>query len=150
MKIIKLNKITASLFVLLSIFTYSQKVNLIILQNDEIITTPTALEFNNKASTDGYTFSYSPGKEIDTKVSPVFKEDMILKFTSYGNKKYSNKWYDYNIPIGKGMLENTSFLIIKIYTLDTRKLQKKYCRAKDYVVDFHKSALYIQTAHACK
>ncbi|MDW9381778.1 hypothetical protein [Chryseobacterium sp. JV558] len=153
MKMVKLNlnKIIILLSSFVSVIAYSQKVNLIIFINNEIITSPIGLEFYNKTSSDKYEFTYSPGKEIDI-VSDIFKENMILRFDAYGNKEDPIKRYSYIIPLKMDLFKDTSFLIIKIYNLDKKKYRKKYCRSEEpYVVDFHKSGLYIDTVSAkCK
>ncbi|GAB0157664.1 hypothetical protein CHRYSEOSP005_29440 [Chryseobacterium sp. Alg-005] len=152
MKTVKLNlnKIIVLLIFFVSSTIYSQKVNLIILINNEIITSPISLEFYNKTLANKYEYSYSPGKEIDINISDIFKEDMILRFNAYGDKEYPTKRYSYNILLQTGLFQDTSFLIIKIYNLDKKEYKKKYCKSKDtYVVDFHKSGLHIDTG-ICK
>ncbi|CAH0220643.1 hypothetical protein [Chryseobacterium sp. Bi04] len=152
MKMVKsnLNKIINLLVFFVSVTIYSQKVNLIIFINDEIITSPVGLEFYNKNFTNKYKYTYSPGKEIDINTNDIFKENMILQFNAYGNKENPTKLYSYNISLESGLFKDTSFLIIKIYNLDQKEYKKKYCRSKElYIVDFHKSGLHIDTG-ICK
>ncbi|AZA83217.1 hypothetical protein C1637_24230 [Chryseobacterium lactis] len=152
MKMVKsnLNKTISLLVFFVSITIYSQKVNLIIFINDEIITSPLGLEFHNNTSTNTYKYTYSPGKEVDTDISDIFKENMILQFNAYGDKENLTKRYSYNIPLEAGLFNDTSFLIIKIYNLDKKEYRKKYCKSKElYIVDFHKSGLHINTG-ICK
>lgn len=141
-----LNKIIVLLIFFVSVTIYSQKVNLIIFINDEIIISPVGLEFYNKTSQNKYEYTYSPGKEIDINTSNVFKENMILQFNAYGDKEYPTKRYPYSIPLEAGLFKDTSFLIIKIYNLDKKEYRKKYCKSKElYIVDFNKSGLHINT-----
>lgn len=152
MKMVKsnLNKIISLLVFFISVTIYSQKVNLIIFINDEIITSPVGLEFYNKTSTNTYKYTYSPGKEVDTNISNIFKENMILQFNAYGDNENPVKRYSYSIPLEAGLFKDTSFLVIKIYNLDKKEYRKKYCKSKElYIVDFQKSGLHIN-AGICK
>lgn len=145
-----LNKIISLLTFFVSVTIYCQKVNLIIFINDEIITSHVGLEFYNKTSANIYKYTYSPGKEVDTNISNIFKENMVLQFNAYGDKENPAKRYGYNIPLEAGLFKDTSFLIIKIYNLDKKEYRKKYCKSKEpYIVDFHKSGLHINTG-ICK
>ena len=149
MKMVKLNLSLLLLF--LSTIIYSQNnVNLIIFINDEIITTPLELDFYNQSLEKQNTISYSPGKELNVTNDDVFSENLILEFNAYADKENPSKRYSYHIPLEAGLFKNTSFLIIKIYNLDKKKYRKRYCRSKEsYVVDFHKSGLYIDVGR-CK
>lgn len=152
MKIVKssLNKIIVLLIFFISFTVYSQKINFIIFINDEIVTSPVRLEFYNKTYSNKYEFIYSPGKEIDIDGSDILKEDMVLKFDAYGDKKNPAKRYNYDIPLEAGLFNDTVFLIIKIYNLDKKEYRKRYCRSKEsYIVNFQKSGLHIDTG-TCK
>jgi hypothetical protein len=148
---LNLNKIIVLLSCFMSVIAYSQKVNLIIFINNEIITSSIGLEFHSKTSADKYEYTYSPGKEVDI-TNDIFKENIVLQFDAYGDKEDPTKRYSYSIPLGIDLFKDTSFLIIKIYNLDKKEYRKKYCRSKEpYVVDFHKSGLYIDAVSAkCK
>ncbi|WP_080779085.1 hypothetical protein [Chryseobacterium phocaeense] len=152
MKMVKssLNKIVFLLIFFISFMAYSQKINLIIFINDEIITSSLGLEFYNKTSTDKYDFIYSPGKEIDISANDILTKDMVLKFDAYGDRESIAKRYNYSIPLEVDLFKDTLFLIIKIYNLDKKEYKKRYCQSKEsYVVDFHKSGLHIDTSR-CK
>lgn len=154
MKIVKfkssLNKIIVVLIFFISFTVYSQKINLIIFINDEIVTSPIRLEFYNKPFSNKYQLIYSPGKEIDINANDILKEDMVLKFDAYGDKENPAKCYNYNIPLEAGLFKDTVFLIIKIYNLDKKEYRKRYCRSKEsYIVNFHKSGLHIDIT-TCK
>ncbi|WP_347217754.1 hypothetical protein [Chryseobacterium sp.] len=144
---LNLNLILIFLTVFMSSLLYSQNnINLIIFINDEIITSPLELNFSNQLSKKEYKVIYSPGKEIDYANNDIFKENLILQFNAYGDKEDPAKRYSYSIPLEAGLFKDTSFLIIKIYNLDKKEYRKKYCKSKEpYVVDFHKSGLYIDT-----
>lgn len=145
-----LNKIIVLLIFFISFTVYSQRINLIIFINDEIITSPIGLEFYNKTSADKYDFTYSPGREIDIDADDILKGDMMLKFDAYGDKENPTKRYSYNIALEASLFKDTVFLIIKVYNLDKKEYRKRYCRSKEsYVVDFHKSGLHIDTGR-CK
>jgi len=152
MKMVKsnLNKKIFLLIFFISFIAYSQKVNLIIFINDEIVTSPIGLEFYSKTSANKYECTYSPGKEIDINANNIFKENMMLQFDAYGDKEALTKRYSYNIPLEAGLFKDTSFLIINIYNLDKKEYRKRYCRSKEpYIVDFHKNGLHIDNGR-CK
>ncbi|MFZ4929904.1 hypothetical protein [Chryseobacterium sp. Mn2064] len=147
---LNLDRILFLLLLFVSTTIYSQKVNLIIFINDEIMTSSIGLEFHNKTSAGKYEYIYSPGREIDISTNDVFKENMILQFDAYSDKKDPTKLYNYKMLLKKELFHDTSFLIIRIYNLDVKKYKKIFCRSKEsYVVDFHKSSLYINTSR-CK
>jgi uncharacterized protein YqhQ len=142
---LSLSKIMLLLLLFVSIIIYSQKrVNLIIFIDDKIITNSLGLKFNSKTSENEYKITYYPGIEIDLINSNIFKEDMMLQFDYSGFDHKVIKTYNYNISLDKGLFDNTYFLIINIYNLDKKKYKRRYCKIKEaYVVDFHKSGLYI-------
>lgn len=136
MKMVKLN---LSIFLLfLSTILYSQNnVNLIIIINDEIITSPLKLNFRSQSLKKEYKIVYHPGKELDVANNDIFKENMILEFDAYGDKKHLTKRYNYNISLQDGLFNDTSFLIIKIYNIDNKKYKKRNCKTNDsYIVGF--------------
>jgi len=140
------------LFTIPSFFLYGQNnINLIIFINDEIITSPLGLTFNQKISNEEYKVSYYPGKEIEIVNNNVFKKDNVLKFSYQGfDDSRAIKTYNYNIPLTKGLFYDTDYLIIKIYNLDIKKYKRRFCKSKDtYVVEF-KNRVYYQDIVQCK
>ena len=135
----------------MSTFLYSQNnVSLIITINDKIITSPLGLSFRSQSSKKEFKITYSPGKEIDIINKDIFKENTILEFDAYGDKKNLTKLYSYKINIEAGLFNDTSFLIIKIYNMNTKQYKKRRCKPKDsYIVGFE-NGRYHQDIFQCK
>lgn len=148
----KMVKLSLSFFLFfLSTIIYSQNnVSLIITINDKIITSPLGLSFHNQSSTKEFKTTYSPGREINVINNDIFKENTILEFDAYGDKKNLTKLYNYKINIEAGLFNDTSFLVLKIYNADSKQYKKRRCKPNDsYIVGFE-NGRYHQDIFQCK
>lgn len=152
----KINSILNTLFfsLLLSNSVFSQEiyndVNIILIIDNELVTQNVELNFNN-TDKENFQFLYGIGKSLKLPNSYLgSSEKTELTFSFLGKFKGKSKKYNYNIDFKKGWVNNTDFLILRIYNLDKRKYSKVFCNKEDnYVVEVQNS-VYNNSEIICK
>lgn len=149
-----INKIIFSLVLLTTSFTktFSQQDfyegNITLIIDDQLITIPIELIFSNE--TDTLSFDYHLGNKLRIEDS-FFKNDNVNISFNYigGSNDYFTK-YKYNFKFLKGWLDNTNYLIIRIYNLNKKNYKKAFCKEEsEYVVEVQ-NQVYSQNLITCK
>lgn len=97
-----------------------------------------------------YTFQYSLGKTLSLNDNLFNKENVILNFKYDDISNNSIKNYKYDILFKSGWINNTNYLIIRIYNLDKKEFKKAFCNEhKDYAVEVQ-NQVYIESNVLCK
>ena len=149
-----INKIIFSLVVLTTCFTktFSQQGfyegNITLIIDDQLITAPIEFVFFNE--TDTLSFNYHLGNKLRIEDS-LFKNDNVnLSFKYNGNLNDDFTKYKYNFKFLRGWLNNTNYLIIRIYNLNKKNYKKVFCKEEsEYVVEVQ-NQVYSQNLITCK
>ena len=137
--------------VLFCSFGYSQSksCNLVLIIDNQIITQNVEMIFSSNNSIE-YTFQYSLGKTLSLNDNLFNKENVILNFKYDDISNNSIKNYKYDILFKSGWINNTNYLIIRIYNLDKKEFKKAFCNEhKDYAVEVQ-NQVYIESNVLCK
>ncbi len=126
-----------------------QGVNVVLIIDDKLITDNIVFSFGKSESED-FKYTYNVGKPLHIPKSFLENSPLNLNFNYLGELKGSQKKYSYDINFKKGWVDNTNFLIIRIYNLDKKKYFKAFCKRKErYVVEVQNS-VYRQREPMCK
>ena len=137
--------------VLFCSFGYSQSksCNLVLIIDNQIITQNVEMIFSSNNSIE-YTFQYSLGKTLSLNDNLFNKENVILNFKYDDISNNSIKNYKYDILFKSRWINNTNYLIIRIYNLDKKEFKKAFCNEhKDYAVEVQ-NQVYIESNVLCK
>lgn len=139
------------LMVLLAFHSYSQDLyecNIILIVDNKLITSNISFNFTDGEKT-LFTHPYHLGKELSVD-KQLFKENVYLNFNYLGNHKGNSKLYEYNIKFLPGWINNTNYLIIKIYNLDKKMFKKTFCNeTEEYAIEIQ-NQVYTQNNILCK
>ncbi|MDL2142512.1 hypothetical protein QQY79_08265 [Flavobacterium tructae] len=147
----KFTKIIIFIAFFLNYLSYAQSksCNLILIIDNKIVTQNLEMIFHSENLTD-YKFQYSLGKELNLNNDLLKNENVTLNFNYDGLYKDFVKTYKYNIDLKSGWINNTSYLIIRIYNLDKKQFKKAFCKElKDYAVEVQNQS-YIESNIVCK
>lgn len=130
---------------------YSQDLyecNIILIVDNKLITSNIGFKFTDGEKT-LFTHSYHLGNNLSLD-KKLFKNDVYLNFNYLGNHKGNSKLYEYNLKFSQGWINNTDYLIIRIYNLDKKSFKKAFCNeAKEYAVEVQ-NQVYSQENILCK
>jgi hypothetical protein len=150
MKYLKKSTLT-SIFLFFHLICHSQshasKVILII--DNKIITQRIDMNFYSNNSI-VFNYVYEIGKELVIN-KEIFNDNNIhLQFNYQDNSKKSIKNYKYNFEFTSGWLENTNYIIVRIYNLDKKEFKRAFCHeSKEYAIEIQ-NQVYYQAAILCK
>lgn len=130
---------------------YSQdlyKCNVVLIVDNKLITSNIKFKFTDGEKT-LFTHSYHLGNQLSVD-KQIFKEDVYLSFNYLGNYKGSGKLYEYNIKFLPGWINNTNYLIIRIYNLDKKMFKRAFCNEiKEYAIEIQ-NQVYLRDNILCK
>lgn len=130
-------------------YAQSKSCNLILIIDNKIVTQNLEMIFHSDNLID-HKFQYSLGKELSLNNDLLKNENVILNFNYDGLYKDFVKTYKYNINFKSGWINNTSYLIIRIYNLDKKPFKKAFCKElQDYAIEIQNQS-YIESNILCK
>jgi hypothetical protein len=130
-------------------YAQSKNCNLVLIIDNRIITQNIEMIFSSKDSIED-TFQYCLGKELILNDDLFKKGNVVLNFKYNDFYNNSIKNYTYNILFKRGWIDNTNYLIIRIYNLDKKEFKKAFCKEKgDYAVEVQ-NQVYIESNVLCK
>lgn len=134
-----------------NIYSQINDSNFILMIDDNIVTDNIHLEFTGvDDSTINYKYNYRLGKELNLPENILNLSKISLRFNYSTISKNENVDYVYNFEFKKGWLDNSSFLILKIYNLDKKKFKKAFCNRDDkYLIEIHNS-VYKESIPRCR
>lgn len=123
-------------------------VNLVLIIDNELITDRLRFSFESETN-ENIKFVYSLGKELLLPTA-LLNSKLSLKFEYIGKLNNEFKDYNYKIDFSPGWLDNSQFLILRIYNLDKKEFRKAFCGEKgDYVIEVQNS-VYTMQVPICK
>ena len=129
-------------------FSQENGVNFILFIDDEIVTN--FIEINFNTDNEKFIYQYGVGKKINLPSRLVNNGNIRLNFKidKFFNGKVTR--YSYNTEFKTGWINNTYFLIIRIYNLDKDKYKQMFCDSEgDYVIEVENS-VYQMNLIRCK
>ena len=130
------------------LYGQDDSVNLIIVIDDEIVTKNLSLNFTSGENNLEVLYSvgkqlYLPQSFLNDKISLNFR--YFAKFESDYNHKYN-----YSFDFKMGWLNNTNYLILRIYNLNQEKYKRQFCFSKENYVLEVQNSVYFHSLPRCK
>lgn len=129
-------------------FSQNEDVNVLLVIDNQIVTN--FINFSFVGDNTNYDFNYVIGEKLKLPSKLMQSEKISLKFKYTGWNNDYPKVYNYDFDFKKGWLNNTFFLIIRIYNLDKKRFKKAFCKVKkEYAIEVENS-VYNQSEEMCR